>query len=427
MQEAFLHFIWKFKIFNMNDLETAAGENVQILKTGMHNFNAGPDFLHAKIMLGDTVWAGHVEIHIKATHWQAHNHSNDEAYNNVILHVVYIDDRKNTLIPAIPTIELKNRIPGNAIALYDNFLQNKLWIPCMQQLPESDEFTRNMWLERMLYDRLECKSRLINNLLQASHNNWEQTAYIWLSKSFGFKTNTAAFVELASRTPFLLLAKHSNNQQHLEALLFGQAGFLGADEHVDDEYYNRLRIDYNFLAKKYNLTPMQPASWKFMRMHPGNFPTVRIAQLAALLYKHNHLLSNLLKIKDLPGGLSFLTVETSNYWQRHSHFGRQTAKKSSGKIGTESIYNLLINTVVPLQFCYGELRSKPQLKEQAQKLLSELPPENNNITRGWTQLGIENKTAADSQALIQLKNHYCNEKLCLTCAIGTSILRKTSN
>ncbi|MGZ5244926.1 MAG: DUF2851 family protein [Bacteroidia bacterium] len=425
MREDFLHFLWKFKLFNTQELFTIGGEPVQIVKTGTHNFNAGPDFLHAKIQIGETLWAGNVEIHIKTSDWDAHKHSEDDAYNNVILHVVYIDDRKNASTPTLPKLEIKDLVPQNAVEIYNNFLENKQWIPCATEIQRADDFTRNIWLERMLIDRLETKSQLIQKILQNTKNDWEQATYTWLVRSFGFKINADAFEELASRLPFLLLSKHSNSPIQTEALLFGQAGFLGDDITEEDVYFHQLKKEYEFLAKKYNLVAMRKENWKFMRMHAGNFPTIRIAQLAALVQKNTHLLSNLLKIKSIPGGQEFFQADISGYWQTHLLFGKQSTKKQSGNIGKESIVNLLINTVVPLQFCYGELRNKPQLKEQAQNLLLELPPENNNITRSWTSLGLQNQNAADSQALIQLKNNYCEAKKCLYCGIGTSILRKS--
>lgn len=425
MQEAFLHFIWKFKIFNTQQLFTTDGEPMQIVKTGMHNHNAGPDFLHAKIQIGDKLWAGNVEIHIKTSDWDAHKHSEDNAYNNVILHVVYIDDRKNTSNVTLPKLELQNHIPQNALELYNNFLENKKWIPCAAEIQQTDDFNRNMWLERMLIDRLEMKSTLIARILQETNNDWEQTAYIWLARSFGFKTNADAFEELARRTPLKLLYKHSNSLSQTEALLFGQAGFLEEDLPTEDTYYQQLKKEYSFLAKKYNLVNMQRENWKFMRMHAGNFPTIRIAQLAALIQKHAHLLSEVLKIRSLQAGIDFFSAETSAYWKTHLLFGKASAKKQSGNMGKESIINLLINTVATLQFSYGELRHKSQIKEQAQNLLYELPAENNNITRNWTALGLPNNNAADSQALIQLKNNYCELKKCLACGIGTSILKKS--
>lgn len=420
MNEDFLHFIWKFKNFIYKYLQTTEGLPLSIIKAGEHNFNAGPDFLNARIKIGDKIWAGSVEIHIKTSHWQQHNHSTDDAYNNVILHVVYEDDAPGLL--TIPCLELKNLINPNSLAHYHLLKTSKEWIPCATQIQQVEEFTKSFWLERMAAERLEIKALAVLKTLKSNNNDWAETFYQLSGKNFGFKINSPAFEALTKSLPQKLLSKHRHNYLQIEALLFGQAGMLETD--FTDEYPNSLKREYDFLRKKYNLIHLQLHQWKYLRLRPPNFPTIRISQFAALAHKSVHLFSQILETENYQDLISLFEVKASSYWDDHFIWDKEVQKKTEKWLGNESINNIIINTIIPTLFAYGIAKNSIIYKEKAFSLLEEIPAEINNITEGWKKLGFRNKNAYESQALIHLRNNYCDNKQCLKCAIGTKILKR---
>lgn len=420
MNEDFLHFLWKFKNFIHTDLQTAGGLPVSIIKTGEHNTNAGPDFLNARIQIGDKIWAGSVEIHIKTSHWQQHGHSADDAYNNVILHVVYENDAPD-LLP-IPCLELKPLIHAHSLAHYHLLKSSKDWIPCAAQIMQVEDFAKSIWLERMAAERIEFKALAVLASLKANNNDWAETFYQLAGRNFGFKINNPAFEALTKSLPQKLLSKHRHNYLQIEALLFGQAGMLGTD--FIEDYPNALKKEYGFLRKKYSLTPLQLHQWKYLRLRPPNFPTIRISQFAALAQKSVHLFSHVLEAENYQELINMFEVKASAYWDDHFIWDKEVQKKTEKWLGTDSINNIITNTVIPTLFAYGISKNSLIYKEKALGLLENIPPEKNNITDGWKQLGFSNKNAYESQALIHLKNNYCDNKYCLKCAIGTKILKR---
>ena len=288
MTEDFIHFIWKYSYFDSNSLFTTKGDKIEIIKLGEHNTNAGPDFFNAKIKIGDTLWVGNVEIHINSSDWIKHKHSLDNAYNNVILHVVLKYDidinRQNGEI--IPALELKYDI--NFEDRYHQLMKNKQWIPCQSYLPAVNKFDIHFWLAKIAIERLHSKSSIIEEKLARNNNNWEESYYHKLARSFGMNVNSEPFELLAMSLPLLILAKHKNNLFQIESLLFGQAGFL--NEIMPNElYYVKLQKEYIFLKKKYQLKAIEKHQWKFLRLRPSNFPTIRISQFANLIYKSTSL------------------------------------------------------------------------------------------------------------------------------------------
>lgn len=420
INEDFLWFAWKYKVFPVNTLYTTDGSPVEIIQTGALNTNSGPDFTNSQVKIGDTHWAGNVEMHCKTSDWNLHGHSSDPAYKNVILHVVYEHDGE--IIDNIPVLELKGFVPENIIGTYQNWKDNKTWVPCAPQIHLAGEFTRNIWLTRMLTDRLETKSLYIQKILEKNKNDWSETFYQLLARNFGFKVNSGPFERLATTIPLKTLARHKNNHSQIEAMIFGQAGLLEGEY---TEYYPvALQREYNFLAGKYSLQPLEQQEWKFLRMHPRNFPTYRLSQFASLIFKSSHLFSHILEAKTLKEAIGLFDVSASDYWISHYNFEKESAKKVKPKLGKASIDIILINTAIPMLFTYGKLRELPDMQAKALDWLEQLKPEKNNITRGWENLGFENKSAYQSQALIQLKNEFCSNFKCLECGIGVSILRK---
>ncbi|CAN5215586.1 DUF2851 family protein [soil metagenome] len=421
MNEKLLQFIWQFQYFNKEHLVTAEDTLLIILQPGRLNTNQGPDFSEAKIKIGNTVWAGNIEIHVQASQWNAHNHANDNNYDNIILHVVWQNDTplfdKNG--QQIATLELQTRAPKIMLQYYDQLMQAEDFVPCENHLPVLSEMGWLAWKERLVAERLERKATLVLQLLQQANNNWEEVFWWQLAKNFGMKVNASAFEQMAKTIPVKVLAKHKYQLNHLEALLMGQCLLL--NNVYNEDYPQLLQREYKFLSAKYQLKAINRAP-DFLRMRPANFPTVRLAQLAALVFKSTHLFSKVLELNEAKALHDLLDVTANDYWHYHYRFDDTTTYKPKN-IGTAMINNIIINTVVPVLFAYGMYHKNQDCKDKAIAFLSGLEPETNNITREWKERGVANKNALDSQALIELKNNYCNEKFCLHCAVGNKLLK----
>lgn len=424
LPERFLHYIWQFQLFEHQELQTNDGEPIQIIHTGLLNHHSGPDFSDARIEIGKTLWAGHVEIHKKSSDWLQHQHQEDAAYDSVILHVVYEYDqpiyRQDGTI--IPTLELKGKIAKNYIKKYWLLLQNQQWIPCQAQFKGVLEFPIrfSLWLDRLVIERLEQKTKPIHQLLEQNNNNWEQTFYQFLARGFGAKVNADTFEQLAKSIPLLVLSKHKNNLAQLETLLFGQAGLLEQD--FEEEYPLALKKEYNFLQKKYKLTPLQASSWKFGRIRPANFPTIRIAQFAKLIQQSTHLFSKILAAATVKDIHELFSLKLQDYWLTHYQFDKET-KQRNKSLGKNAIDLLLINTIIPFLFVYAKAKDDSSFQDKALNWLTQLPAEKNSLISNWEGLGLKIDSAQDSQALLQLKNVYCNEKRCLECTVGDLIMK----
>ena len=421
MTEVFLHHIWKYRLFNSKELATTDGEPVEVIRTGQHNTDAGPDFFNAQVKIGTTTWAGNVEIHQKSSEWNKHHHATDSAYGNVILHVVYEHDEEVFTHEniRIVTVELKGRFDPGIFSNYENLLRSSRWIPCEDHIGKVDSLTISSWLERMMIERLEIKSGFVLDTLSVNKNNWEETCYQQLARNFGFYTNSLPFEILARSVPLQLTGKHKDQIKQLEALLFGQAGLLNI--RFNDRYATLLQTEYEFLKKKYSLVSMDPGQWKFLRLRPSNFPTIRIAQLAQLLHNNGSLFSMFLEKEELKDFESIFSIGVSDYWESHYTFDRMSPPKPK-PLGESARMNILINTVVPLLFAYGRFNNEEKYKNRAVRFLEEIPPEENVVISQWKAMGITVDNSARTQALIHQKNSYCNLKKCLFCSVGNKII-----
>ena len=423
MREDFLHYIWKFQKFEKRNLKTVSGERIEIVEVGQHNHDAGPDFFNAKIILGAQLWAGNVELHLKSSDWYAHGHETDKNYDNVVLHVVWQYNlpifRKDET--EIPTLELNSIIDAQALTNYKKlFPKTKKWIYCESDFFSVDDFVFQNWLDRLYIERLEEKSKVIQQLLNTSSNHWEGVLFKMLAKNFGLKINADAFLSIANSIDFSILQKQSKAPQKLEALLMGQAGLLNLD--VEDAYLQTLQEEYRYLRHKYALSVKGILPVSFFRLRPVNFPTLRLAQLAALYAQKEQLFSKVIAIDSMTDAYTLFNINTSDYWDRHYNFG-STSKPRKKTLSKAFINLIIINTILPLRFCYekslGEVYS-----ENIIKFISTLPIEHNAIVKKYGQLRIFPKSALNSQALLQLKKHYCMPHKCLQCAIGNEILNK---
>jgi len=417
MTERLLQYIWQFQYFNRASLQTTDGELLEIISSGTINYNQGPDFHNARIKIGNTILAGTIEIHGKASEWEKHHHHNDKNYRNVILHVVFENDA--VFSNHIPVLELKSRISNLMLQQYDRLMMSNTFVACSGSIHEIKDITWFSWKERLLAERLTRKALKIHELLKQNKTHWEETFWWLLARSFGTKVNGDAFEAIARSVSIAVLARHKNSIHQLEALLLGQANLL--NENFEEEYPKMLQKEYKFLKTKYNLKPIE-IPVHFLRMRPGNFPTIRLAQLAMLITQSTHLFSKILesdKIRDIEG---WLNCTANDYWHYHYHFHLQSKFKRK-KLGKSTIATIIINTVVPSLFAYGLYHSNEQQKQKAVNWLEQINTENNSILSGFAQLSITSKTAYDSQALIELKNEYCIKKRCLECSVGNAILK----
>ena len=417
MKEDFLYYLWNNKLID-GELFTTSGEPVTVFATGYRNDDSGPDFLEARIKIGDKTWAGHVEIHVKASDWKRHQHHIDKAYNNVILHVVYENDLATAIIP---TLELKGHFDETLYEKYQDFIATKGWIPCERSLPDISKLTLISWLDTVLVERLEQKAEATEKALQDNTFDWEDALYKLIMRYSGLKVNNEAFARLASILPFKTILKHADNLLQVESMLFGCAGFL--EKEFTDQYPQLLKREFAVMKAKFNLQTMPIEMWKFLRMRPGNFPTIRLAQLAMMIHNNGCAFSKIMQAKNTEDVKDMLQVEPSEYWLTHYIFDKSSTKRTK-RLGNSASEILIINAIVPLLFCYGQLHYDDTLCEKATDYLEQLKAEDNAITRGFSQHGCQPMNAMQSQAMIQLHDHYCKKKRCLECRIGSSLLKE---
>lgn len=423
LKEDFLHFIWKNKLFKTNNLVSILNEEIQILKAGTHNFNAGPDFLNALLIVDKQKWAGNVELHVNASDWYVHHHEQDTAYDNVILHVVWnndiaVFDGENN---QITTLELKKYVDTTLLSSYKKlFNKSKKWINCEKDIAIISDFTLSNWLEKLYIERLEQKATFILELLEQSNNNWELVLFKLLAKSFGLKVNGDAFFNLANSFNFNVLRKNSTSIKQLESLIFGQANLLSKNQ--TDAYYLSLHDEYQFLKNKFQLVPIHTTEIKFFRLRPNNFPTIRLSQLANLYVKEKSLFSKVMQTNSLNEFYDLFAVGVSEYWKTHYSFGVES-KKSNKKLTKSFIDLLLINTIIPLQFIYQKHKGNLDI-DTLFKMISTIKPEKNSIINKYTSLGIKSSSALKTQALLQLNANYCKKNNCLSCIVGNTLLKK---
>ena len=422
MTEAFLQYVWQHQLLE-GELVTTDGLPVVVERPGILNRDAGPDFFDARVRIGDTLWVGNLEVHVKSSDWNRHRHTNDRAYDNVILHVVYRCDTGVTLHDChpLPTIELSRNI---ADAIWNNYeaLQNppaEIPIPCMDHLAEVPSFYVDSYLERLTLERLERKCATVRQLLQETRGSWEHTCYRLMAHYFGGKANAFPFELLAKNTDLGLLSRWRDNPQRIEALLMGQAGLL--EGYFEDEYPRQLQTDYEALRQGLGLEPIKGFLWKYHRMRPNGFPTLRISQFARLVCQSHHLFSHMLEVSDAAELRKFFDVTASPYWDMHYRFD-QPSPGTAKRLGEDFIHTLIINAWVPLLFEYGNHLGGQQYKDRAVSILQQLPPEKNRIVRQWTAAGVGALNASQSQALLQLYNEHCASHDCLHCQIGYKII-----
>jgi hypothetical protein len=418
--EEFLQFIWEAGLYDAERLCTTDGRPLEVLHAGRVQHGSGPDLKDARIRIGDQLWAGNVEVHRRASEWNAHGHQSDPAYNNVVLHAVYLHDAdvRTAEGNSPPTVELRTRLNEANLALHHRLMRDEGWVPCAKDLHRVPQDRVRLWLGRLMVERLERKTLEVEALYKRLGNDPGETFHHMLLRGFGFKVNTEACAMLANALPGKLLDRYRGDALRTEALLFGQAGFL--EEEFKDDHPRRWQTEYRVLAHLHGLRPIPVVAWKTGRMRPSNFPTVRLAQLAALTEARPDLLQCMTEEDDPVRIINALNVEAGSYWKDHYSFDRPSAARPK-RLGATAAAGLVINTVVPYLFAMGRIRGHQPSMDRALELLEHLPPERNAVIDGWAGSGIVADHAAMGQALIELKDRYCSERRCLFCAIGTRL------
>lgn len=422
IQEDFLHFVWRHQYFNSKQLLTTSGAKISVLKPGYHNHLAGPDFKEASIQIGDMEWAGSVEIHIKSSDWKSHGHQGDPNYDNVILHVVYYHNQEilNENGQPIPTLELKGLIKPGLLARYEKIVNSSFDIPCSELFSKARSVTKLGMLESTLIRRLERKGAEFSKILERNNQDWEQSTFEWLARGFGFKTNSENMLELAKTVPLKVLQKHADLKQW-EALLFGASGLLNTSD--KNKYANELRREYAFLERKYEIkSNLSYNQWHFSGVRPTNFPTIRIAQFAAMVHYNPNLFSIFTEFKSIKSLQKLLSVNQSEYWISHFNFGSKSKRGSNG-LSKTATRSLMINTIAPLLVAYSEYKESDDMLDLAMNVLMSLPVEDNHIIRKWQDLGWNVNSSFDTQGLIELYNEYCTPKRCMHCKIGVELVK----
>jgi hypothetical protein len=421
MKEDFLHYIWQNKKFDFSNLKTTQGEDLTISNSGNYLQQEGPDFFNAQLIINNQKWAGNVEIHVKSSDWYLHNHENDSNYDNVILHVVWEHDseiyRKDN--SEIPVLQLKEYVSKEVIDKYNKLSSAKSWIFCENEIASIKEITFSSWKERLFFERLERKSITIQSLLEETKNDWEAVLFCMLAKNFGLNVNGQSFYELANAIPYSIIKKEANNIENLEAIFFGMGNLL--EKENQDVYYLNLQANWKLLKYKYQFTDSFITPIQFFKLRPDNFPTIRLAQLAQIYFKNHNLFLQLMLSNSKEEIYAIFNTSTSVYWKNHYNFDKESTSKTK-KLTTAFIDLLILNTVIPIKFLYAKTNGN-DVTEDLITLISQIKPEKNAVIDKFMFFNIKSKNAFDTQSLLQLKNEYCNQKKCLNCAVGLSLLK----
>lgn len=430
LMEQLLHYCWKHRMFPPEGLYTTDNQEVEVLDPGLHNRNAGPDFFNAKVKIGGQLWVGNVEIHDKASDWFLHGHDKDAHYNNVVLHVVGTADAQTETADGVRPPQLELQVPADVRQNYEELLKTESYPPCYKIIPSLSRLMKHSWMSALETERLERKTEDINRRAKLCYGSWESAYFVTMARNYGFGINSDAMEQWALNIPLNDVGHHRDDIFQIEAFFMGQAGLLNPlsipERHrpaaLADEYFFRLNNEYKYLAHKFSLKPIDFHQWRFLRLRPQNFPHIRISQLANLYYLHRAGLSELIECTDLKAVKKLLSTSVTPYWQTHYAFGCESAF-SEKHLSDPSLNLLLINTVVPMLFAYGRHKQDDRLCDRSFDFLEQLKAENNHITRTWQEIGLSVDNAGDSQALIQLKNEYCDRRDCLRCRFGYEYLK----
>ncbi|MDY4249655.1 DUF2851 family protein [Bacteroides pyogenes] len=475
--EHLLQYVWKHKLFPLQPLQTTGGLPVEVIDPGLHNSNAGPDFFNAKLKIDGTLWVGNVEVHSLSSDWFRHGHDRDRAYDSVILHVAGKVDADIVRPDGEPLPQLQLNCPDAVRTHYEELRNADRYPCCTEVIGALPKVAVHSWLTSLQTERLQQKALQIGKRLERCDRNWEDAFFVTLARNFGFGLNGDAFERWAGTLPFRAVDKHRDDLFQIEAFFFGQAGLLDetaphgdasgraatpqvqtahltasgtadalpAEAKADglplhsrvtstletvpadlpaDEYYFRLQKEYRYLRHKFGFdAQMQASDWRLLRLRPGNFPHIRLAQLAWLYRSGSTLFSRLMEGETLETVRGMLAARTSDYWTEHYLFHKPSPRREK-TLGAKSVDLLVINTVVPFLYAYGLHKADERMCDRALRFLDELKAEDNHIVRSWSAAGLAVTSAADSQALVQLRTAYCEQRKCLYCRFGYEYMRR---
>ena len=425
MTEEILSYLWRFQKYNRQSLKSSDGRPLIIYNPGTLNSDSGPDFSEARIRLDTIEWFGNIELHVNSSDWERHGHQNDDAYRNVILHVVWNHDKEVYIGDyKIPVLELRGTVSVLLLSKVETLIKNIAEIPCSNFRIDWAGVHSLSALESATIQRLQRKCLEIQTELELLKGDWEETFYRRFAANLGFKINKEPFYALAKGVSQKLIAKYSSYPLQVESLLMGVAGFL--NQKISDPYFLELKKEFTFLGKKHKLSPMETPGWKFLRMRPANFPTIRISQLAAIYNRHQNLFRKLIEAAGYPDIVKILKVETEDYWRSHYSFGEKSNRRNTA-LGESSIDLIIINTIVPFLFSYGVINDLSEFQEKATYLLQAIHPEKNRITRKWEKTGLKFTSAFSTQGSIELFENHCRLKKCLQCKIGVACLTENQS
>ena len=426
--EKLLHYVWLHKLFPPGGLTTDEGVTVDVVDPGLPNANAGPDFAGAKVRIGQTLWAGDVELHLRSSDWHRHGHDTDAAYNRVVLHVAERIDAPVTTAAGerVPQVELG--VPAELRAHYEALLAEEGFPPCRSVLTHVEGPAARAWLTALGVERLEEKTQHVDDVLRRTGGDWERTFFMVLARAFGFGVIGAAFEEWALGIEPSAVGKHRDNAMQVEAFFLGRAGLLetaGPTPGHDDAYRRGLAAEYAFLRHKFGLETMDAARWKFLRLRPQNFPHVRLAQLADLYHRGRCSLAAVLEAPRAADVKALLAARATGYWETHYVFGRESAARGKA-LSEASLDGLVVNAAAPVLFAYGRRHGDERRCERAMEWLEQTRPERNHVVEAWAAAGLRAGSAAESQALLCLTQRYCERHDCLRCRFGTAWLRRAA-
>ncbi|MDO4497011.1 MAG: DUF2851 family protein [Bacteroidales bacterium] len=398
IMEDLMYYVWQQRLFQ--SIETLDNTKIEVIHPGLRNLDAGPDFFNAKVKIDGMLWAGNVEMHCKSSDWYRHHHQGDPAYENVILHVVMQADAiiRHPNGEPIKTVVMK--VPAEVLGRYQAITQNNPYsfsaIHCAARLPQVPSIILHDWQTSLLTQRMLNKVARVKDLTEGQNASWQEAFYVILTRSLGTGVNSDSCERLARSLPYSFIQKHLDNPIQVRALLLGQAGLIPNTD-------SRLLQEYNFLRAKFQLSPMPSSAWKLARLRPYASPENRLNALAALLCSHPNLLSEVMEANDITSLQKIFTLPR--------------------QLGEMTVRSILINAVIPISIAYAQWQGDDLRIEKAIEMLETLPSESNRYMDYWNKVGIPQRNAFDSQALLHLYKEYCETKKCMQCRIGCWLVK----
>jgi hypothetical protein len=451
--EAVLQAIWAEGRFDAADLKTTEGAAVAVLHPGHLNHDGGPDFRGARVRLagpdGPLLWSGDVELHRTSGEWLLHRHDEDARYDRVVLHVVLLADRHTGTLrradgTALPEVVLDGRLEEPLRRLLFRFFAHpRPDFPCAALWPAVPDDVKRPWLRDLGLVRLRARAADLA-ARYARQPDLPRLLHAAVFRALGYSKNAEPMTELARRVPLPLLLGF-DDRRDVEAALFGTAGLLPTrvrmlhgDRHAAD-YVEDLRARFERLRRQTPLAPMQPVQWQFFRLRPASFPTLRVAQAAALVAPAAAGREAGLLRQDplgrLRGALAaprpatalrglFQAAEPDGFWKTHVRFERPSAESASAAIGRSHADRILMDATLPVLLLDAEQRGEFAQHEAVAKMLEALPGAEDEVTRRYTGTAARPESALATQGLHQLSRHWCTAGRCLDCAVGQAVLRQ---